>query len=134
VPAVLAAVDPNGDVPNLPLSYQIACAILTAIFLWTFSIARDPRGWRRLYQANFTRKENFSVNRNKKIDENMKKYGIGVSMIFLVAAVSLFVLGVTYRYRHTQTPMSQEDKFRAQDTQRIMESAPKDAARRAVGG
>lgn len=122
------------EVENFPLPYQIACVILTALFLWTFSIARDPRGWRRLYQAKFTKKEDFSVNKNKKIDEGIKKYGIGVAMIFLVAAVSVFVIGITYRHRHIQRPMTQEDKFRAQDTQRIMENAPKDSARRAVGG
>jgi hypothetical protein len=134
VPAVLAVVEGEQEVQNFPLSYQIACAILAALFLLTFSIGRDPRGWRRLYQSRFTRKEDFSVNRNKKIDENVKKYGISVSMIFLVAAVSFFVLGVTYRQRHTRPSMTPQDKFRQQDTERILENAPKNAARRSVGG
>lgn len=124
----------GSEVENFPLAYQIACAVLTAVFLLTFAIARDPRSWRRLYQAKFGKRSDFSVNRNKQIDEGIKKYGISVAMFFLVMAVSLFVLGVTYKQRHTQRPMTQEDKFRAEDTQRILESAPKDAARRSVGG
>jgi hypothetical protein len=68
------------------------------------------------------------VNRNKRVDEQIKKHGIGVSMIFLTAAVTIFLLGITHRYRHThtQSPMSPEDKFRALETQRILEKAPKD--------
>lgn len=134
LPVVLAAADEVVEMENFPLSYQIICIVLTALFLWTFSIARDPRGWRRLYQAKFGKKDEFSVNRNKSIDEGIKKYGIAVAMAFLVADVSFFVMGVTHRYRHSQRPMTQEDKFRAMDTQRIMENAPKDSARRAVGG
>ena len=132
--ALLAVVE-NGEIEGFPLSYQVACIVLTALFLWTFSIARDPRGWRRLYQATFERSAEFSVNRNKTIDEAIKKYGISVAMLFLVVDVSFFILGVTHRYRHSQKPMTQEDKFRAQDTERIMGSGgAKDAVRRAVGG
>jgi hypothetical protein len=133
-PVSLAAVEGGAEIPGFPLSYQIACAILTALFLWTFSIARDPRGWRRLYQARFTKKEEFSVNRNKKIDENIKKYGISVAMVFLVGSVTLFVLGVTYRNRHNQTVDTRESTFMKEDASRILEGAPKSAARRATGG
>lgn len=133
--ATLAAVgDGENEVPNFPLFYQIACAVLVALFLWSFSIARDPRGWRRLYQAKFTRREDFSVNRNKSLDEDIKKYGISVAMTFLLAAVSLFVLGVTYRYRHTESPMSKEDRVRMEDSQRILHEAPKNTPRKVSGG
>jgi hypothetical protein len=53
---------------RLPLPYQIACLLLTALFVWTFSIAREPRGWRRLFQSLFSRSESFSVNKNKVIE------------------------------------------------------------------
>ena len=134
VPALLAAVEGGEEVQNFPLSYQIACAILFAIFLWTFSIARDPRGWRRLYQARFTRKEDFSVNRNKWLDENIKKYGISIAMFFLVAAVSIFVLGVTYRHRHALVPDSTEDRARADDSHRILHNAAKEAKAKQKAG
>ncbi|WP_075088078.1 hypothetical protein [Verrucomicrobium spinosum] len=71
--AVLAVV-PGGEVENFPLAYQLACIVFTGLFLWTFSIARDPRGWRRLYQSRFSRAEEISVNRNKRLDEVIKRY------------------------------------------------------------
>ncbi len=129
---ILAAAE--GEAESFPLPYQITCIILTALFLWTFSIARDPRSWRRLYQAKFVKKEDFSVNKNKQIDEAIKKYGIVIAMAFLVADVSFFVLGVTHRYRNSQRSMTKDEQFRAMDAQRIRGSGPKDAARRAVGG
>lgn len=128
-PALLAAVE-GGEVPNFPLSYRIACAVLIALFIWAFSIARDPRGWRRLYQVLFTRKEEFSVNRNKRMDEIIKKRGIVVAMAFLTTAVALFVLGVTYRHRHTQAQLTQGEKFRMEDSQRVIDYAEQEAARR----
>jgi len=131
--ALLAAEGTWNDVPNFPLSYQIGCAIMTALFVWTFAIARDPRGWRRLYQAKFTKPEDFSVNRNKRIDEKLKKYGIGVSMIFLVAAVSMFVLGVTYRYRHTIGPQPPPELIKQWEAQRSLEKTARDAERRTQG-
>jgi len=125
--AMLVAVSGEAELPNFPLSYRIACIILAALFVWTFRIAREPRRWRRRYQAKFTRREDLSVNRNKRIDEKIKKHGITVSMVFLVAAVSVFVLGVTYRQRHT--PLTQEDKIREQDM-RWIDNAPKKAGKR----
>src|SRR3954471_3609914 len=133
MPTVLlaaAAAEESASVPNFPLRYQIACVLLMAFFLWTFSIARDPRGWRRLYQARFEREEELSVNRNKRLDEVIKKRCIPIAMLFLTAAVGAFILGITYRYRHTQQiPKTKEDKFRAEDTQRVLDSATKEARR-----
>jgi hypothetical protein len=132
-PALVAAVT-DQEVPVFPLFYQISSIVLAALFLLSFSVARDPRSWRRLYQSKFTRKEEFSVNRNKRIDEGIKKYGISVSMIFLVGAVGCFLMGVTYHHRHSKRPMSQAEKFLQQDSERLLENAPKDATRRSVGG
>ncbi|MFZ4768080.1 MAG: hypothetical protein ACOYMN_24290 [Roseimicrobium sp.] len=126
---ILLAATAEGEAELIPLVYQILCIFLTALFLWTFSIARDPRGWRRLYQAKLARNSEFSVNRNKKIDEIIKKYGIPVAMIFLVLDVSCFVMGVTHRYRQAPKPMTQEERFRAQDTQRIMGNTSKESRR-----
>jgi hypothetical protein len=128
----LAAAEGRTHVPYFPLPYQIACAVLTALFIWSFSIGRDPRGWRRLYQAKFSRKEDFSVNRNKRLDEVIKKYGITIAMVILMADAGIFVLGVTYRSRNTQVSMTEDEKRRALENQRILENASKDAVQRSM--
>lgn len=112
--AVLAVV-PGGEVENFPLAYQLACIVFTGLFLWTFSIARDPRGWRRLYQSRFSRAEEISVNRNKRLDEVIKRNALIIAMFFLVADVAVFVLGITYQHRHTPHEMTKEELFRAQE-------------------
>lgn len=95
---------------EIPIQYQIACVILTALFIWSFSIAREPRGWRRLFQSMFSRSESFSVNKNKVIDEALKRYGIVIAMAILVADVSCFVLGVTYPFREKSRLLSTEQR------------------------
>lgn len=95
---------------EFPIQYQIACVILTALFIWSFSIAREPRGWRRLFQSVFSKSETFSVNKNKVIDEALKRYGIVVAMIILVVDVSCFVLGVTYPFREKLRNLSPEQR------------------------
>lgn len=106
---------------RLPLPYQIACLVLTALFVWAFSIAREPRGWRRLYQSTFTKAAEFSVNRNKYLDEKLKRWGIIVAMILLVADVTLFVEGVTAPTRKRQSQMTQEEWQRVQEVRRLEE-------------
>lgn len=88
------------DTSKYPIELQIAVIVLTALFLWTFSIAREPRGWRRLFQSMFSKSENFSVNKNKVIDESLKRYGIFIAMAILVADVVCVVLMVTHPLRH----------------------------------
>ena len=95
---------------EIPIQYQIACVILTALFIWSFSIAREPRGWRRLFQSMFSKSEKFSVNKNKVIDEALKKYGIVIAMIILVADVSCFVMGVTYPFRERAKALSKQER------------------------
>ena len=82
-----------------PLKYQITLVILSALFVWAFVIAREPRQWRRLYQSIFSKGEQFSVNKNKVIDETLKSYGIIVAMIILVADVACFVTMMTHQER-----------------------------------
>ncbi len=110
------------DAPFMPLPYQIACIVLTALFFFSFSVAREPRGWRRLFQSMFATSADFSVNKNKVIDESLKKYGIVVAMIILVADVSLFVWGVTARSRNALDNMSAADRMRLMDVQKIQGS------------
>ncbi len=132
---VQAAAEVAVHVDYFPLQYQILCIILTALFIWIFSIARNPRGWRRLYQAKFCRPEDHSINRNKKLDEQIRSYGIVIAMIVLVADVGCVVWGVTNRYRSThERPMTKEEQFRAAEAERIQGAANKTNARRAVGG
>lgn len=109
---------------SFPLKYQIACIVLTALFVWSFSIAREPRQWRRLYQSMFSKGEEFSVNKNKVIDESMKKYGIVVAMIILVADVACFVTGVTHKDRMRAKQMSPEDWYRINEQNKIQSAAP----------
>ncbi|HSJ03047.1 MAG: hypothetical protein ACAI34_09525 [Verrucomicrobium sp.] len=106
-----------GEVENFPLAYQIACILFTGMFLWTFSIARDPRGWRRLYQSRFTPAEEISVNRNKWLDERIKRYSLLISMLFLVVDVTCFVMGVTHQHRHSPSERTKADQFREQEMQ-----------------
>jgi hypothetical protein len=96
----------------MALSYQIVCIILTALFLFSFSVAREPRGWRRLFQSSFSNGADFSVNKNKVIDETLKRYGIYVAMTILVADVGLFVWGLTEHNRKARSAMSAEEASR----------------------
>lgn len=129
--ALLAA---EGDIEYFPLPYQIICIVLTGFFLWTFSIARDPRSWRRLYQAKFAKKDDFSVNKNKKIDENLKRWGILIAMFFLVFDVFFFVWGLTYQMRMRKHEDSTKTKTYEEDVRKVNSSAGIDGARRKVGG
>lgn len=104
---------------RFPLVYQIICIILTALFVWSFMVAREPRQWRRLYQSKFGQAENFSVNRNKQIDESLKKYGIIIAMIFLVADVGVFLWGATYQSRMERDQLSREELLRLSELERI---------------
>lgn len=124
LPSINRLAQANAPVDNFPLVYQIACIVLTALFLLTFSIARDPRGWRRLYQSKFADKRRLSVNKNKTIDEAIKKYGIIVAMIILVIDVSCFVFGVTHRYRADQRPLTQEEELQRMDVERFKSGKP----------
>lgn len=109
---------------EIPLPYQIACVILTALFIWAFSVAREPRGWRRLFQSMFSKSDNFSVNKNKVIDEALKKYGIAIAMIILVADVSCFVLGVTYPFREKLRTMSPEQRDSLNEINKVQNAKP----------
>jgi hypothetical protein len=100
------------DTSKYPIEFQIAIIVLTALFLWTFSIAREPRGWRRLFQSMFSKSDNFSVNKNKVIDESLKRYGIFVAMAILVADVTCVVMMVTHPLRH---------KFDGRDNKEVQE-------------
>jgi hypothetical protein len=122
----------DADVEYFPLPYKIVCIVLSGFFLWTFSIARDPRGWRRLYQAKFSRKDGFSVNRNKTIDEKLKKWGITIAMMFLIADVTCFIFGLTYQIRNRQRDQTIEEKTKLIELQSKKGSSG-DAARRAFG-
>lgn len=122
-------------VEYFPLSFQILCIVLTALFIWIFCIARNPRGWRRLYQAKVGDPEAHSVNRNKRLDEQIRKYGIIAAMVVLLADVGCVLWGVTTRYRYaSQRPMTTEEQLRAAEAERIKGGANKTNARRAVGG
>ncbi len=118
---------------NVPLAAQIACLVLTFLFFCAFSVAREPRGWRRLFQATFSKGGEVSVNKNKVIDESLKKYGIIVAMVLLVADVSLFVWGMTYSDRMKAAHQTPEDRDKLEEYRKAMGSSNAEGARRAVG-
>lgn len=132
VPHIIASVLLLADAPFMPLPNQIACIVLTALFFFSFSVAREPRGWRRLFQSMFATSADFSVNKNKIIDESLKKYGIIIAMIILVADVSLFVWGVTAHKRSASENMPQADRLQLEEIQRKLGAQGSDGARRAV--
>lgn len=108
---------------TFPLTYQIACIVLTALFLLSFSISREPRQWRRLFQSVFQRDQPISVNKNKVLDEQLKTYGITVAMVFLVADVGCFVAGITYRDRIERNQKTTEEWYRLQELNKVQGSS-----------
>jgi hypothetical protein len=118
---------------NVPLEAQIACLILTFLFFCAFSIAREPRGWRRLFQSTFSKSGELSVNRNKVIDESLKTYGIVIAMVLLVADVSLFVWGLTYAERVKAANMTPEERDKLSEFHKNLGGSGAEAARRSVG-
>ncbi|SKA88637.1 hypothetical protein SAMN02745166_01460 [Prosthecobacter debontii] len=104
---------------RFPLQYQIICIVLTALFVWSFVISREPRQWRRLYQSHFCKAEDFSVNKNKAIDERLKKIGIIVSMFFLVADVGFFLWGASHQDRMKNESMSQDERLKLEELKKI---------------
>lgn len=117
---------------HFPLQYQIACIVLTALFVWSFSIAREPRQWRRLFQSTFSKAEQFSVNKNKVIDESLKKWGILIAMSILVADVACFVAGITYRDRMQAKRMSADDWYHLNEQNKIQGGTPRETSRAGI--
>ncbi|MBB5039207.1 hypothetical protein [Prosthecobacter dejongeii] len=108
---------------RFPLIYQIICIVLTALFVWSFVVSREPRQWRRLYQSKFCRAEDFSVNKNKVIDENLKKYGILISMFFLVADVGFFLWGASHYDRNKSEQTTVEERLQLNELEKIQSKA-----------
>jgi flagellar biosynthesis protein FlhB len=104
---------------RLPLPFQIACLILTALFVCAFNLSREPRSWRRLFQSTFTKSEKISVNKNKAIDAKLKTWGIRIAMIILVIDVAVFLYGVTAPSRKRLNEMSTDDWNRVNDMKRL---------------
>jgi hypothetical protein len=102
---------------RFPLSHQITCIVLTGLFLWSFVVARNPRQWRRLYQALFCRPDRFSINRNKVLDEKIARYAMIVAMAIFVLDAAVFVAGMAHRRNVQNSPVRIED-WRGQSGQR----------------
>ncbi len=107
------------EIRNFPLHYQIGCIILTGLFVLAFSITRDPRSWRRLYQTRIAKRDDFSVNKNKSIDEFIKKWGILVAMFFLVLAAAVFVIGITRSPRSKSHITTTDEQLHALDFKKV---------------
>jgi flagellar biosynthesis protein FlhB len=109
---------------RFPFPYQIACVVLTGLFVLAFSISREPRSWRRLFQTRIAKSATISVNRNKYLDETLKKYSMIVAMTLLVADVACFVVGVTSPLRQRQEQMTPEERNRVEEMQRLQGNRP----------
>lgn len=107
---------------RFPFAYQIACVILTGLFVLAFSISREPRSWRRLFQTRLAKTTEISVNRNKYLDERIKRTSMIAAMILLVADVTCFVVGVTSPLRHRLEQMTPEERNRVEEMKRIQGS------------
>lgn len=104
---------------RFPLPYQIGFILLTALFAVAFSISREPRQWRRFWQARIARVEEVSVNRNKYLDEQLKHYSILIAMAFLVLDVGVIVAGLTHKYRNTPSTLTEEQRLRVEEQRRL---------------
>ena len=104
---------------RFPLPYQIGFILLTALFAVAFSISREPRQWRRFWQARVARVEEVSVNRNKYLDEQLKHYSILIAMAFLVLDVGVIVAGLTHKYRNTPSTLTEEQRLRVAEQRRL---------------
>ncbi len=130
---VLAETSAAVQLDYFPLKYQIGAVVLTALGFWLFCIARNPRGWRRLYQAKFCHPDEHSVNRNKRLDELIRRYGIILAMFVFMADVGCVLWGVTTQHRYlSDRPLTKEEQLRAQEAARIQGDASKSNARRAL--
>ena len=104
---------------RLPLPFQIACLILTALFVCAFNLSREPRSWRRLYQSTFSSADRISVNKNKSIDAKLKKWGIRIAMLILVIDVAVFLFGITAPARKRASEMSAEERNSIEEFRRL---------------
>lgn len=90
----------------------------------SFNVARNPRKWRRLYQARWAAGQDFSINRNKALDEMLRTRGLLVAMLFLLAAVVVFVTMLTHASRQRQASMTREDWNHFNEQKRIEKRSP----------
>lgn len=79
---------------HIPLFYKLGCLMLTALVVWGVSVCRDPRGWRRLYQVTFLPTKPISINRNKVMDESLKKWAILATTFLILADLACMTMGV----------------------------------------
>ena len=71
----------------------------------------------------FSKSESFSVNKNKVIDEALKRYGIVIAMAILVIDVSCFVLGVTYPFRQKLRSLSPAQRENMQEINKYQQNS-----------
>jgi len=64
------------------------------------------------------------VNKNKVIDESLKKWGILIAMVILVLDVACFVTGVTDKARAHARQMSADDWYHLNEQNKIQSGSP----------
>ena len=63
-----------------------------------------------------------TVNKNKVIDAKLKKWGLRVAMILLVADVAVFLFGITAPSRKLRSEMTPDQWNRIQEMRRLEEN------------
>lgn len=82
---------------SMPLWSKIVSLLLFFLFAFALFVLQDPRDWRRLFYE-FLGKGDLSVNENKRIDEQIIRYGYLVVGILLTASIVVLILGLLIKY------------------------------------
>lgn len=106
----------------------ILTGVLLLLFLWAILIARRPRDWRRLWQDLMHPGVQISVNRNKRLDELLRRYSVMAGGIFLIAAAASFLFATRAMVEERKQP-TRATFIEAEEIQRMEESERRERAR-----
>ncbi len=82
-------------------------------------VAWEPRPWRQIWQSRFGGAGEASSRRRKSMDRKLKRRGILMAMILLMADVTCYVIGITSPMRQKTSMLSVEEKYRIEEFKRI---------------
>lgn len=112
----------------MSLALYILTGVMLMLFLWTILIARTPRDWRRLWQDIVHPGVEISVNRNKRLDELVRRYAVMAGGVFLICAALLF-LGATRVLVEERRQPTRATHIEVEEIQRMEESERRERAR-----
>lgn len=106
----------------------ILTGVLLLLFLTAILIARTPRDWRRLWQDMLHPGVQISVNRNKRLDELVRRYAIMIGGGFLVVAVIMFLIATRVMIEERKQP-TRATFIETEELERMEESERRERAR-----